>query len=236
MELKDLVKEAYYYDKSGMLLYGDCLDWMPKIPDESVDLVCTDPAYPVISGGRSDRHIGSITEKNDGKIFEYNNVDPEKWIPEVYRILKNNTQCYIMTNILNLYKFLAITEKSGFKLHNLLIWEKQNCTPNRWYMKNCEYILFLRKGRAKQIKNMGSKTVHCFNNPFGNKLHPTEKPVELMQFYIENSSNPKDIVVDPFLGAGATSIACKTSNRKWIGIEIDSKYCEISKKRIQECA
>lgn len=238
VDFKDLVKESYYYDKTGMLLMGDCLDWLKKFESESVDLVVSDPPYKVISGGRdnselSDRHKSSIvTGKNDGKIFDYNSIKCEQWLPEIYRVLKNDSHCYLMTNLLNLENFIVQSQKFGFKLHNLLIWEKQNSTPNRWYMKNCEYVLFLRKGKAKPINNMGSKTVHQFENPFGNKQHPTEKPVDLMQYYIENSSKIGDIVLDPFVGCGTTAVASKLSNRKWIAIEQDEKYCQISKERL----
>lgn len=99
-------------------------------------------------------------------------------------------------------------------------------------MKNCEYVLFLRKGRAKRINNVGSKTVHQFDNIMGNKQHPTEKPVDLMQYYISNSSNEGDIVFDPFMGSGSTGVAAKNLNRDFIGIELDENYFEIAKSRI----
>lgn len=101
-------------------------------------------------------------------------------------------------------------------------------------MKNCEYVLFLRKGKAKPINNIGSKTVHQINNIIGNKQHPTEKPIELIKLYIENSSNEKDTVLDPFMGAGSTGLACKELNRNFIGIELDKQYFDIAKKRIEE--
>lgn len=199
-------------------------------------MIVTDPPYKCISGGNkkglSYKHKGSMIEKNDGKIFKYNDIKPEQWIPEIYRILKQNTHCYIMTNVLNMKNFLDIAKKTGFKLHNILVWEKQNCPPNRWYMKNCEYILFFRKGRAKPINNMGSKTVHQFFNPQGNKTHPCEKPIDLLKLYISNSSNEGDIVLDPFCGTGSTLIASKELNRKYIGYELDKEYYDIGIRRL----
>ena len=110
---------------------------------------------------------------------------------------------------------------------------KNNCTPSQWYMKNCEYVLFLRKGKAKWINDIGgSKTVHQFNNIIGNKQHPCEKPVELLKFYINNSSNKGDIVFDPFIGCGSTGIAALELDRQFLGIEIDNVYSDISNKRI----
>lgn len=225
-----------FNDNEGIRLnQGDCLELIKSIPTESIDLVVTDPPYPVISGGKptGKGKPSGILSKNDGKIFEHNNIDPEKWIPEIYRVLKQDTHCYIMTNTLNLEKYMSICREVGFELHNVLMWEKNNATPNRWYMKNGEFTLFLRKGKAKTINNPGSKMIHSFDNILGNKLHPTEKPVGLMQMYIENSSKEGDIVLDPFVGAGSTTIACINSNRKFIGFEIDKKYYGIANRRVE---
>src|SRR5690606_700763 len=116
------------------------------------------------------------------------------------------THCYVMTNVLNLSSMIQSAEQAGFKLHNVLVWRKNNVTPSQYYMKNAEYILFLRKGKAKYINNIGTKTVIDVNN-VRNKIHPTEKPVELMRILIENSSQVGDTVLDPFAGSGSTLIA-----------------------------
>ena len=103
-------------------------------------------------------------------------------------------------------------------------------------MKNCEYILFLRKGKAKWINNIGdSKTIHQFDNIIGSKTHPCEKPVDLLKFYISNSSNECDIVFDPFCGTGSTLVAAKELNRQYLGYEIDEKYYDISVDRLNCC-
>lgn len=221
------------------LYKGDCLEVMKDIPDESIDLIVTDPPYRTISGGHNtpkwiSGYGNSVLYKNDGKIFEHNDIKHHDWLKESYRVLKKGSHIYIMTNLLNLFTLKEIAEDIGFKLHNLLVWEKNTCNANRWYMKNCEYVLFMRKGKAKSINNASSKTVHKYNNIVGNKLHPTEKPIELMKLYIENSSNENDMVLDPFMGSGSTGIASKLLNRNFIGIELDDNYFEIAKKRIEE--
>ena len=101
-------------------------------------------------------------------------------------------------------------------------------------MKNCEFTLFFKKGKAKTINNPSSKMVHKFNNPTGKKLHPTEKPVDLMEMYVLNSSNKSDLVLDPFMGSGSTGIACINTGRSFIGIELDEKYFNIAKERIKK--
>ena len=216
---------------------GDCLELMKDIPDKSIDLVVTDPPYKTISGGHNtpkwiSGYGNSVLHKNDGKIFEFNDVSHKDWLKECYRVLKDNSHIYIMTNLLNLFSLKELAEGVGFKLHNLLVWEKNTANANRWYMKNCEYVLFMRKGKSKTINNPSSKTVHCFNNIVGNKKHPTEKPVDLMKLYIYNSSNKNDTVLDPFMGSGSTGIAAKELNRNFIGIELDEKYFNIAKERI----
>ena len=217
------------------VICSDCLEVMKDIPDESIDLVCTDPPYRVISGGNKHKDgvgwKGSILEKNDGKIFTHNDIKFEEWIPEVFRILKDGSHFYTMTNTLNLEKTLTVCREAGFGLHNVLIWKKNNQVLNRWYMKSCEYILFLYKKPAKKINIVGTSQVLEFNNP-RNKKHPTEKPVELMEIMITNSTKECDTVLDLFAGSGTTGVACKNLNRNYILIEKEAEYIDIINRRL----
>ena len=217
------------------LIFGDCLEKMADIPDESVDLVLTDPPYRTITGGDSgDRPQGMLS--GNRKLFTHQtDITIADWMPLVYRVLKNGCHAYIFTNFLNLNEMMMESVKAGFKMHNLLCWEKNNCTPSQFYMKNCEYVLFLRKGKAKWINNIGeSKTVHKFANVIGNKTHPCEKPTDLLTFYIENSTKEGDIVIDPFMGTASCGISCYYSGRNFIGIEKDEQYFNIAKERIEK--
>ena len=219
------------------LRHGDCLDILSTLESESIDLVVTDPPYRVISGGtnvgKEGQHRPSgMLSANTSKIFEHNDIDVEEYMPLLFSVLKPNSQAYIMTNTLNLERMMRSARETGFQLHNVLVWVKDNCTPNRWYMKNVEYTLFLRKGKAKTINNVGSLTAHKVNNVKG-KVHPTEKPFELMQMYVENSSQEGDVVLDPFMGGGSTGIACVNADRNFIGIEKDDEFFKIAKDRIE---
>jgi site-specific DNA-methyltransferase (adenine-specific) len=203
------------------------------------DLLVTDPPYKTITGGDSN---GANSERPKGmlsgnrKLFAHqNNIRPSDWMKRAYDCLKEGSHAYIFTNVLNLADMMAEAQRAGFKLHNLLVWEKNNCTPSQYYMKNCEYVLFLRKGKAKWINDIGgSKTVHQFNNIIGNKQHPCEKPIDLLEFYIRNSSQEGDVVFDPFAGSGATGLAAIRSGRGFVGIELDTTYCDIAQKRIRD--
>lgn len=215
---------------------GNALDLFKSIEDESIDCIVTDPPYETISGGAQDnpyvQRPTGILKKNDGKIFEENDIDISCWIKECYRVLKNDTHIYIMTNFLNLRHYMEEIEKAGFAIHNLLIWEKNNATPNRWYMKNCEYIIFARKGAAKPINDCGTKTVMKFNNVV-NRIHPTEKPIDLLRVLISNSSEVNDIILDPFGGSMSTAYAALSCGRKAISFELSEEYFNLGKKRLE---
>ena len=216
---------------------GDCLELLKGLESNRIDLLVTDPPYKIITGGDSNGK-NSIRPKGILKgNRELMRTIPkfDEWLSECFRVLKDGTHAYIMINSTNFLEMANAIGKAGFKIHNILVWKKNNCTPSQFYMKNCEYVIFCRKGKAKYINNMGdSKTVHDFNNIIGNKVHPTEKPVELMQYYIENSSKENNIVLDPFMGSGTTGVACINTNRNFIGMELDDKYFEIAKERIEK--
>jgi site-specific DNA-methyltransferase (adenine-specific) len=220
----------------------DCLKGMKKIPDGSIDLIVTDPPYKIVAGGCTNKGnmatTGILSRTADavkkGELFEHNKIKFAEWIPQIYRILKETAHCYIMVNGRNLSELQSECMKVGFTYQNLLVWNKGNLTPNKWYMNQCEFILMLRKGKAKNINNMGTSTLLNVQNIIGKKLHPTEKPVELMKILIENSSNPGDIILDPFLGSGSTCVAAVNTNRHYIGFELDEKYFDIACQRLDE--
>lgn len=219
------------------LKMGDALEILKTIPNESIDCVVTDPPYKIITGGDSN---GKNSVRPKGILKgnrELMRTVPKfsEWLPELFRVLKDGTQNYIMVNSSNLLKMANEIEKAGFKIQNFLVWQKNNCTPSQFYMKNCEYTIFFRKGRSKYINDIGgSKTVHSFDNIIGNKVHPTEKPIDLIEFYINNSTNKNETVLDPFMGSGTTGVACKNLNRRFIGIEMQEDYFNIASERVGE--
>ena len=168
------------------------------------------------------------------KLFKHNEIKFSEWLPWVFRILKPNSHCYIMINWRNLKELQTEAEKVWFQYQQLLVRDKGNATPNRYYLNACEFILMLRKWWAKSINEMWTKNILRVPNIIGNKKHPTEKPVELMEILIKNSTNEWDIVFDPFMWAWATAIAAKWLNRNFIGCEIDERYYNICQERLQE--
>jgi len=219
----------------------DCLEGMRLIDDKSIDLIVTDPPYKVTTKGNAGNSGGMMRKKLSmkGKIFEYNDIKPIDYIPEFYRVLKDGSHCYIMTNHVNLQEILNTATNCGFKFIKSLIWNKGNKIMGHYYMSQFEYILFFRKGKGKKINNCGTSDILDIPNKKlkdekGNNLHDTEKPVELMKILVENSSQEKEIVLDPFIGIGTTAIACINTNRNYIGFEIDERYYKIAEKRIND--
>lgn len=219
------------------LIHGDCLDEMQRIPDKSIDLVVTDPPYKIVQGGCTNKAVrfkgASSAEIQKGTLFKHNDIEFIDWLPSVYRVLKDGSHCYIMCNDRNLRDLLSACEKVGFKLLNILVWGKSKHSPNRYYMKNCEFIVFLRKGFAKNINDLGTKQLLMVDN-VDSKLHPSEKPVRLMQILVENSSNEQELVLDPFMGSCSVGYACMETNRNFIGIELDDTYFEIAQERVRK--
>ena len=226
---------------SQLLICGDCKVSLKEIETESVDLLVTDPPYKVTSRGGFGTSGGMFKKKinRQGRVFRHNDIDCEEYASEFYRILKDGSHCYVMTNNVNLIHMLNVFTAAGFHFIKSLIWDKGNKIMGHYYMSQYEYILFFRKGRGFKINHCGTSDILRIKykktkGKDGQNLHDTEKPVELMQILIENSSKENDIVIDPFMGIGSTGIACKKSNRKFIGIELDEEYFQIAQERIRK--
>ena len=221
------------------LINDNAIDFMKTLEDESVDLIVTDPPYKVTARGNAGNSGGMMQSKlsMQGRIFKHNDVRPMEYIPEFYRLLKDGSHCYIMTNHVNLQEILNTATECGFHFIKSLIWNKGNKIMGRFYMSQFEYILFFRKGKGKKINKCGTADILNVPNKKtkgkdGKNIHDTEKPVELMKILIENSSQENEVVLDPFVGVGSTALACKELNRNFIGIELDENYYNIAHNRI----
>jgi len=210
------------------LINGDCLEVMKNLPDESVDLILTDPPYGM-EFKSSHRKIKYDKIKND------NNLD---WLDDFSKLCfiktKNNTAHYIFCSFHNIDKFKQAFEKN-FTIKNILVWEKNNTSMGDLsadFAPKVEFIIFLQKGR-KLINGDRSPNIFKFART-QNKYHPTEKPIMLMEHLIKKFSNENDVVLDPFMGSGTTAIASRNLNRKFIGIELDKKYFDTVNQRLED--
>lgn len=223
------------------LINGNCLDTLKNIPNESIDLIVTDPPYPTTSRGNAGNSGGMLQKdiNKKGKVFTYNNINCKEYAPEFYRLLKDGSHCYVMTNHINLIDMLNTFTDVGFHFIKSLIWNKGNKIMGQYYMSQYEYILFFRKGKGKKINNCGTSDILSIPNKKtkdkdGKNIHDTEKPIELMEVLVNNSSQENELVLDPFMGVGSTGIACIKNNRNFIGMELDENYFNIAKNRIEE--
>lgn len=221
------------------LINGNCLDTLKNIPNESIDLIVTDPPYPTTSRGNAGNSGGMLQKdiNKKGKVFTYNNINCKEYAPEFYRLLKDGSHCYVMTNHINLIDMLNTFTDVGFHFIKSLIWNKGNKIMGQYYMSQYEYILFFRKGKGKKINNCGTSDILSIPNKKtkdkdGKNIHDTEKPIELMEVLVNNSSQENELVLDPFMGVGSTGLACIKNNRNFIGIEIDENYFTIAKERM----
>ena len=217
----------------------DCMEGMKLIPNNSIDLVVTDPPYKTTSRGNAGNSGGMLQKKINmkGQVFKHNYISPSDYLPEFYRVLKDGSHFYIMSNHVNLIELLNESTNCGFHFIKSIIWDKRNKIMGQFYMSQYEYVLFFRKGKGVMINNCGTPDILSIPNKKtkdenGKNLHDTEKPVGLMKILIGNSSKENDIVLEPFAGICSTLIACKELDRNFIGFEIDKHYYDIAQKRI----
>ena len=208
--------KPYYETKLGKLYHGDCLDIMPEL--EPVDLVLTDPPYGI-------NYTGCMLSKNKGLGVMHDGIIGDKNLMDLKPIL--NMNCDVVSFGAN--KYPNQLPHPG----KWICWDKR-VVEKADKMKGSAFELAWRNvhsGFDQMIRIMHGGVV---NADGGKRVHPTQKPIGLM-FRIINEFYPKaKLILDPFLGSGTTAIACERLNRKWIGIEIEEKYCEIAAKRIED--
>jgi len=212
---------------------GDCLDVMKRIPGGSVDLVVTDPPY--LMDYQSRRRVKSEKfRKIDNDVDSHELISD--YIKECYRIMKDNTAIYLFCSWHHIEFFKTEFEKH-FKLKNLIVWNKNNHGSGDLrgaYAPKHELVLFGHKGRTLFREKRVPDVMDFAKIPSKYLTHPTEKPVELLDVFIRNSSDEGDVVFDGFAGTGSTALSAISNDRKYILCEIDDEYVEIAKRRIDE--
>ena len=214
------------------LYQGDCLEVMGSIKDKSVDLIVTDP--PCLMNYQSNRR-----KKEDRfdkiKNDKGNYMLIQDYLEECHRIMKDNTAIYCFCSWHNIDFFKNEFEKH-FKLKNILVWNKNNHGTGDLkgsYAPKHEFILFGHKGRTLLREKRIADVIDCPKISSNKLTHPTEKPQDLLEIFIKQSSDVGSIIFDGFMGTGSCGIAAKKLNRNFIGIELDEKYFNIAKNRLE---
>lgn len=220
-----------WQDKINKVWQGDCLKLMKEMPDKCVDLVLTDPPYGMkyqSSRRTATEQFEEIEQDDDLSWFEV-------FIKDLYRVMKDNTHAYLFCNDYSLGVFRGQAKEAGFMVKRVLVWVKNNHTSGDLlgdYANKTEFILFLHKGR-RELLGKRETNVLFFDRVTVLK-HPTEKPKEMMGYFINKSSLKGDLIFDPFMGSWTTAVACKQLGRNFIGAELSKEYCEIGEQRLRQ--
>ena len=212
------------------IICNDCLKVFKDIEDKSINLCIIDPPYNINYYGR-----GKITKftaiKGDNVDVDEHNKWLTKIIEQIYRILKDDSSIYVFVDYRNYPRFYNII-KRYFNIKNCIVWDKCSIGMGQSYRFQHEFIIYAVKGKLMLnfLKRNVSDIIRIKRDNV--YFHPTQKPVELLEKLILYSSNVNDIVFDCFAGSGSTLVASKKNDRNFIGIEIEEKYCNIIKKRL----
>jgi len=252
-------RPAFALAQRGIWIYqGNCLRILDmlnrKYEDGLFEMIFSDPPYFLSNGGITCQ-AGRMVKVDKGdwdksKGPEVNHHFNMEWLKRCQKALKPNGTIWVTGTHHVIFSIGYAMQQLGFKILNDIAWEKPNPPPNLscryfthstetviWAAKNAKtrhffnYQLMKSANRGKQMKTVwGIAPPQSFEKEFGK--HPTQKPLALIERCIQASTRPGDFVLDPFMGSGSTGVACKRLGRRFVGIELDEKYVEISTKRI----
>lgn len=239
-------------DKNFYLLKGDTMDLLPKF-DHKFDMVFADPPYFLSNNGLSIQN-GEIVSVNKGfwdksEGFDFINDFNRKWLSLVRDKMKDDATIWISGTMHNIFSVGQILTELGFKILNVITWEKTNPPPNfscRFFTHSTEQIIWARKSEKvphyfnyelmkqlngdKQMKDVWKlPAIAPWEKSCGK--HPTQKPLSVLTRLILASTRPNAWILDPFTGSSTTGIAANLANRKFLGIDQEEEFLIISKNR-----
>jgi adenine-specific DNA-methyltransferase len=207
---------------SGMVLQGDCVDVMRRIPSYSVDFVLTDPPYVTRYRARDGKSV-----KND---------DNDRWLQpafvQVYRVLKPDSFCVSFYGWNTADLFMSAWRRAGFSIVGHVVFRKQYASSVRFMRYQHEQAYLLAKGNPRPPAQPVSDVIDFAYT--GNRLHPTQKPIEALSPLIEAFCKPSGTVLDPFCGSGSTLVAAQQLDRRYLGIELDESHYRTALRRLRQ--
>ena len=249
------MKTKYYYDSENFkLILGDSFKELKKIKEKSIDMIFADPPY-FLSVEVITCSGGKIVSVNKGDWDKKKNLDEKhkfnrKWIRLCYKILKDDGTIWISGTMHNIYSIGMALEQEGFKIINNITWKKLNPPPNiscRFFVHSTETILWAKKDLKKAKHKFNYEVMKSLNGgkqakdvwessltkPSEKKQgkHPTQKPIEILEKLILASTDEGDLILDPFNGSGTTGIAATRLNRKYIGIDNEKEFLDLTIRR-----
>ncbi len=250
--------EIYYEDAQGALklLKGDCIEILNNhFPENTFDMIFADPPYFLSNGGVTCQAGKMVSVDKGGwdrsRGLEDNHRFNVEWLAACRRVLKPDGTIWISGTTHIIYSIGFALQSMGYRILNDIVWYKPNAPPNlscRYFTHSTEIILWASKyetskhhfnyplmkkmNRGKQMRNLWEiPPPPASEKHFGK--HPTQKPLELLKRIILASTEKGDLVLDPFCGSSTTGVACVLSERRYVGIESEEQYLELSKKRLE---
>lgn len=234
---------------NSLLANGNCVDYLKFIDSQTIDLILTDPPYNL--GNFMHKRNTNLLKmrKNQFAYAGWDNLSQDEWEKEMdvffkesSRVLKKRGTLLLFMSLMKIETIVKLASKYKFYYKTTGIWHKTNPMPrnmNLHFVNSTEaWVYFIKDDTTGTFNNKG-KMVHDFietslttskEKKFGK--HPTQKPVKLISHFIEHLSNEEDVVLDPFMGSGTTGVCSKKMNRKFIGVDLNKEYYEISKARM----
>ncbi|HSP24025.1 MAG TPA: site-specific DNA-methyltransferase [Saliniramus sp.] len=243
------------------ILIGDCIASLEKLPPESVDLVFADPPYNLQLEGALTRPDHSLVDAVDDewdKFADFSTYDAftRAWLLAVRRVMKKNASLWVIGSYHNIFRVGSTLQDLNFWILNDIVWRKANPMPNfrgKRFTNAHETLIWASKGQDAKAYTFNYDAMKSANEDVqmrsdwffplctgeerlkdedGRKVHPTQKPEALLARILLASSNPGDVVLDPFFGSGTTGAVAKMLGRDFIGCERDRTYAAAARKRI----
>lgn len=231
------------------LYSGNCVDILKNIEKSSIDMVLTDPPYNLGIFMKNRQTNLKQMRSNYFGAAGWDNLEYDEWIrnmeefiAETSRVIVRGGSMILFMSVIKVESIIKLAEKYGFYYKTTGIWHKLNPMPrnmNLHYVNSTEaWLYFTHEVKSSKFNNNG-RVLHDFietpvtpQNERKLGKHPTQKPVQLMEYFIEVLSDEGDVVLDPFMGSGSSGIASIKLNRDFVGIELNTEYYEIAKSRI----
>jgi site-specific DNA-methyltransferase (adenine-specific) len=212
----------------------DAVVWLRELPALSVDLVVTDPAYESLEKHRA---IGTTTRLKHSKASSndwfkiFPNARFGELFREVYRVLREDAHFYLLCDAETMFIAKPEAEQAGFRFWKPLVWDKCTIGMGYHYRARYEFILFFEKGK-RRLNDLGIPDIITVPRIRGG--YPAEKPPEVADVLIRQSSNAGDVVCDPFMGAGSVGIAALRLGRRFLGNDLNPEAVRIAAQRLRE--
>lgn len=217
---------------SSPVVVADAVEWLRGLPTASVDLIVTDPAYESLekhrARGTTTRLKHSKASSNDWfQIFP--NVRFPELLREAHRVLRNHRHFYLFCDQETMFVVKPMAEASGFRFWKPLVWDKRRIGMGYHYRSRYEFILFFEKGK-RRLNDLGVPDV--IEHPRVHRGYPAEKPPQVSSVLIRQSTEPGELVIDPFSGSGSVGVAALGEGRRFLGSDICAQAVEIANERL----